>query len=116
MKKITLEGQVVGVGKGIGDGYETHPTVKISIPVSNRSQDPCEECGEIIDPEHYTVEVEMDKENARYFAPHVFSRVRITFDLIHAPKIVNDEEEEDPKSPLRGPGNTGGAQDNNEAS
>lgn len=115
MKTITLEGQVVEVGKVVGE-YESHPTVKIAIPVSNRTQPPCEECGEILNPELHTVEVEMDEENARYFSAHIFSRVRITFDLIHAPKIVNDEEEKDPEGPLRGPGNTGGVQDNNEAS
>ncbi len=116
MKKITLEGQVIGVSKYVEEDCETHPTVKISIPASNRRPDSCDECSALLNPEVHTVEVEMDEENARYFASHIFSRVRITFDLIHAPKIVNDEEEKDPEGPLRGPGNTGGVQDNNEAS
>ncbi len=109
---MTLEGQVIEVGRF---DSESTPTVKIVIPASNRPPDSCDECEALLNPEVHTVEVEMDEENARYFAAHLFSRVRITFDLIHSPKIVNDEEEKDPEGPLRGPGNSSRVQDNDEA-
>jgi hypothetical protein len=111
MKKIVMEGRLIGVEKNVGE-YESCPRVRIAMPLTDRDPSMCEDCGTAA-PDYHTVDVEMDEESAREFASHMFDRVRVIFELIPTPRIIHgdDEEEENSQGSIRSSGPTGGIQD-----
>jgi len=106
MEKIKIEGHIVQLGKSLyGDDKGE---VMISIPHPT-----------VDDPDEADVlTFEASEEQIRYFAAHLFSRVRITLELVPELKIANggekEKEEEDEAGEVRGSGDPNRIQDDHE--
>lgn len=78
VKQLKLEGHIVQLGKAVySDGKGE---IVISFPNTGHEYD------DDVD----TLSFEVDEEQLRYFASHLFGRVRVTFELIPELKIADD--------------------------
>lgn len=108
MKTLVIEGKIIQVGKF--ETLQRSPKVTISIPSGDAPID------EDDDPEEHILELETDPETAKYFASHIFDRVRVSITLIPTPKLIDGGEEEDSPSEVRSRRKSDRLQNDDEAS
>jgi len=107
MKTLVIEGKIIQVGKY--ESLQVNPKVLVAIPTGDSPIDDDD------DPEEHILEMETDPETAKYFASHIFDRVRVSITLIPTPKLIDGGEEEDSPSDVRSPRKPDRFQDDDEA-
>jgi len=85
MIKLTVEGKLLSVGR---NEFPSKCKILIGIPDSNGLLAPDDELA----PEYIPLEFQVSEETAIMFAPHILDRVRVDFNVIPTPKIVDDEK------------------------
>lgn len=108
MKTLVIEGKIIQVGKY--DALQHSAKVTVSIPSSDNPTD------EGYEEEEHQLEMETDEDTAKYFASHMFDRVRVSITIIPEPQLIDGgKEEEDSPGQIRSPRKPHRIQDDNGA-